>query len=153
MSFQTQYSNSNNRISFDLENEDEFDEFEQDTWQTPRSNDMEARVWDDSWDENDSQPDEEMTNYLTSRTEYSHWVTFRIWLLSLCLFFISTNTLSIRSSSSYLFPLHLCFVFSVYHFLLPLNFLLDLFFSSSTFFHCLLFYIILEQSNLFENYF
>ena len=69
MSFQTQYSNTN-RISFDLENDDEFDEFEQDNWQTPRVNDSDARVWDDSWDETDSQ-DDEMSNYLTGKTEYS----------------------------------------------------------------------------------
>ena len=61
--FQTQYSNS--KINFDLDNEDEFEEFEQDNWAT-QNGDGESEFFNESWDEI-SNVDEDLANYLNSK--------------------------------------------------------------------------------------
>lgn len=66
MSFQTQYSNT--KMTFDMENEDEFDEFEQDNWNNQNGD---GEQWDENWDEM-NMVDDDLANYLNvNRTNWS----------------------------------------------------------------------------------
>lgn len=65
MSFQTQYSNT--KMTFDMENEDEFDEFEQDNWNNQNGD---GDQWDENWDEM-NMVDEDLANYLN--VNRSNW--------------------------------------------------------------------------------
>lgn len=58
MSYQTQYSNT--KMNFDLDNEDEFEEFEQDSWSTQQAD---GELWDENWDET-NMVDDDLSNYL-----------------------------------------------------------------------------------------
>ncbi|KAH9397712.1 hypothetical protein TYRP_004037 [Tyrophagus putrescentiae] len=62
MSYQTQYSNTT--MNFDLDNEDEFEEFEQDNWSTQQGD---GELWDENWDEM-NMVDDDLANYLNMKT-------------------------------------------------------------------------------------
>ena len=56
--YQTQYSNS--KINLDLDNDDEFEEFDQDNWNAENG---EGELFDENWDEM-NMVDEDLANYL-----------------------------------------------------------------------------------------
>ena len=62
MSYQTHQYSDSHKINLDLENDDEFEEFEQDNWSIQQN---EVELWDENWDEINI-VDEDLANYLNN---------------------------------------------------------------------------------------